>query len=300
MVIFNVLLCLLLCGLILYVFFLKRQIKRLAGQVKTMSADSKKGSRFFVDFREKNLIALVDELNQMVNTYESEKVQVKQAEENLQLSITGLSHDLRTPLTAIDGYVQLLKLTDDPLKKKQYLDVIELSVSKLLEMTNQFYDLTRIDLNQKGFDLVKISLNDTIQDNFLNFFDSFEKSGLTIKFPENSESIHVLADKVLLNRVIQNIIQNILRYAQGKVEIEYAKQGNFGVVTFINDIKSGSKISIEKVFDRFYTESKTRTNSESSGLGLYISKRLIENMNGNMDAKLVQQQFSIEIKLPYI
>jgi len=149
MVIFNVLL-LLLCGLILYVFFLKRQIKLLAKQVNTMSADSKKGSRFFVDFREKNLIALVDELNQMVNTYESEKVQVKQAEENLQLSITGLSHDLRTPLTAIDGYVQLLKLTDDPLKKKQYLDVIELSVSKLLEMTNQFYDLTRIDLNAGG------------------------------------------------------------------------------------------------------------------------------------------------------
>lgn len=192
------------------------------------------------------------------------------------------------------------QLTDDPLKKKQYLDIIELSVSKLLEMSNQFYDLTRIDPNQKGFDLVKLSLNDTIQDNFLNFFDSFEKSGLTIKFLENGESIHVLADKILLNRVIQNIIQNILRYAQGKVEIEYAKQGDFGVVTFINDIKPGSKISIEKVFDRFYTESKTRTNTESSGLGLYISKRLIENMNGNMDAKLVQQRFSIEIKLPYI
>ncbi|WP_366150711.1 ATP-binding protein [Companilactobacillus muriivasis] len=74
----------------------------------------------------------------------------------------------------------------------------------------------------------------------------------------------------------------------------------FGVVTFINDIKPGSKISIEKAFNRFYTESKTRTNTKSSGLGLYISKRLIENMNGNMNAKLVQQQFSIEIKLPFI
>jgi len=300
MIVFSAVLILLVCSLLLYVFFLRHQIKRLARQVKTMPIDSKKGSRFFVDFREESLISLVDELNKMVNTYESEKVQIKQAEENLQLSITGLSHDLRTPLTAIDGYVQLLQLTDDPIKKKQYLDIIELSISKLLEMTNQFYDLTRIDLNQKGFDLVKISLNSTIQDNFLNFFDSFEKSGLTIKFPENAETVHVLADKVLLNRVIQNIIQNILRYAQDRVEIKYDREANFGTVTFVNDIKPGSKMSIEKVFDRFYTESKTRTNTESSGLGLYISKRLIENMNGHMDAKIVKQQFSIEIKLPYI
>jgi len=299
-VIINILLLAVIISLVIYLFLLKQQIRKLAQQVKKMPTISKNGSRLFVEFREKNLINLIDELNQMVNTYESEKVQIKHAEENLQLSITGLSHDLRTPLTAIDGYVQLLKLTDDPIKKNQYLDIIEVSISKLLEMTNQFYDLSRIDINQKGLNLVKLSLNEMIQDNFLSFFDSFEKAGLKIKFPENSKTIHVMADKILLNRVIQNVIQNILRYAQDQVEIDFDHQGNLGVLTVVNNIKKGSKMSIEKVFDRFYTESQPRTNTESSGLGLYISKRLIENMNGSMDAQLKGQKFSIVIKLPYI
>lgn len=298
--IINILLLAVIISLVIYLFLLKQQIRKLAQQVKKMPTISKNGSRLFVEFREKNLINLIDELNQMVNTYESEKVQIKHAEENLQLSITGLSHDLRTPLTAIDGYVQLLKLTDDPIKKNQYLDIIEVSISKLLEMTNQFYDLSRIDINQKGLNLVKLSLNEMIQDNFLSFFDSFEKAGLKIKFPENSKTIHVMADKILLNRVIQNVIQNILRYAQDQVEIDFDHQGNLGVLTVVNNIKKGSKMSIEKVFDRFYTESQPRTNTESSGLGLYISKRLIENMNGSMDAQLKGQKFSIVIKLPYI
>jgi len=299
-VIINILLLAVIISLVIYLFLLKQQIRKLAQQVKKMPTISKNGSRLFVEFREKNLINLIDELNQMVNTYESEKVQIKHAEENLQLSITGLSHDLRTPLTAIDGYVQLLKLTDDPIKKNQYLDIIEVSISKLLEMTNQFYDLSRIDINQKGLNLVKLSLNEMIQDNFLSFFDSFEKAGLKIKFPENSKTIHVMADKILLNRVIQNVIQNILRYAQDQVEIDFDHQGNLGVLTVVNNIKKGYKMSIEKVFDRFYTESQPRTNTESSGLGLYISKRLIENMNGSMDAQLKGQKFSIVIKLPYI
>jgi len=299
-VIINIILLVIIISLVIYLFLLKRQIQKLSQQVKKMPTISKNGSRLFVEFREKNLINLIDELNQMVNTYESEKVQIKHAEENLQLSITGLSHDLRTPLTAIDGYVQLLKLTDDPIKKNQYLDIIEVSISKLLEMTNQFYDLSRIDINQKGLNLVKLSLNEMIQDNFLSFFDSFEKAGLKIKFPENSKTIHVMADKVLLNRVIQNVIQNILRYAQDQVEVTFDHQGDVGVLTVVNNIKKGSKMSIEKVFDRFYTESQPRTNTESSGLGLYISKRLIENMNGSMDAQLKGQRFSIVIKLPYI
>lgn len=300
MLVFSLIMVLIVVFLLIYVILLKKQIHKLSIRVKKMPTKSKYGSRFFVDFREKNLIELVEELNSMVDAYEADKVKTKRAEENLQLSITGLSHDLRTPLTAIDGYVQLLRLTDDSNKKVQYLDTIEQSVSKLIEMTNQFYDLTRIDINQKGMNLDKIVLNDIVQDNFLNFFDSLKKAGLEIKFSKSASKIDVLADKILLDRVIQNVIQNILRYARDNVKITYGSNKNFGILTITNNIKLGSRVSIEKVFDRFYTENKTRTNTESSGLGLYVSKRLIENMDGTMEASLSAQQFSIEIKLPCI
>ncbi len=296
--VFSVVLCILIITLVVYVFLLKKQINKLSLKIKKMPTGSQYGSRLFLDFREKNLIQLVDSLNEMVDQYESEKVHIKKSEENLHLSITDLSHDLRTPLTVIDGYIQLLRHTDDPTKKMQYLDIIEQSVSKLVEMTNQFYDLTRIDINQKGMELSKITLNEIVQDDFLNFFDSFETAGVEIHFEDNQPRINILADKVLLNRVIQNVIQNILRYAKDEVHIEFAQDNKFGSVMIKNNIKSESRVSIEKVFDRFYTEKQSRTNAESSGLGLYISKRMIENMNGSMDAELNNQQFLIKIKLP--
>ncbi|WP_025023813.1 sensor histidine kinase [Companilactobacillus nodensis] len=300
MIVISFISILLVSILLVYILLLKKQIHKLSIEVNKMPTKSKYGSRFFVDFREKNLIGLVDELNSMIDKYESENIQIKRAEENLQLSITGLSHDLRTPLTAIDGYVQLLRTTTDVDKKSQYISIIEQSVSKLIEMTNQFYDLTRIDINQKGMNLDKISLSEIVQDNFLNFFDSFEKDGLNIEFAEDTPNITVMADKVLINRVIQNVIQNILRYAYERVNVDYEIKDKMGVLRITNDIKPGSRVSIEKVFDRFYTENQTRTNTESSGLGLYVSKRLIENMNGSMKAELDQQQFSIEIMLPRI
>lgn len=300
MVTVNIILILMILALGYYIFSLKNQVRKTVKQMNEMPTISKNGSRFFVDFREKDLLKLVDALNKMVNDYESEKIVTKRTEKNLQLSITGLSHDLRTPLTAIDGYVQLLKTTDNPNKKQEYLDIIELSTSKLLEMTNQFYDLNRIDMRQKNLNLEKLLLNELVQNEFLNFFNSFEQLGLKINFSDTEINLPVMADKILLNRVVQNVIQNILRYTQKMVDIDYKQQDKWGIVMIKNNIKFDSHVSIEKVFDRFYTESPSRTNTEASGLGLYISKKIIEKMNGKMDAKLVGQWFTIEIRLPYM
>lgn len=283
-----------------YIFSLKKQLSKTAKQINEMPTISKNGSRFFVEFREKNLLKLVDVLNQMVNDYESEKVEIKRTETNLQLSITGLSHDLRTPLTAIDGYVQLLKVTDDSNKRQEYLNIIESSTSKLMDMTNQFYDLTRVDLKQKNLDLRELNLKDLVQNNFLEFFSNFERVGLKINFFDSEMNLTVIADKMLLNRVIQNVIQNTLRYARQMVDVKYMQNDNWRTVIIQNDIKESSRISVERVFDRFYTESLSRTNAESSGLGLYISKKMIEKMQGEMDAELIGKKFAIKIRLPYV
>ena len=90
----------------------------------------------------------------------------------------------------------------------------------------------------------------------------------------------------MLIRVLQNIAQNILRYAKSKAVISYGNEGDELVFIIKNDIKSDSKLAVEKVFTRFYTEVSSRTNTEASGLGLYLSKKLVEKMNGNMDAEL--------------
>jgi K+-sensing histidine kinase KdpD len=104
----------------------------------------------------------------------------------------------------------------------------------------------------------------------------------------------------MLIRVIQNIVQNILRYAKSTAVISYRREGNHLVLMVKNDLKPDSKVAIEKVFTRFYTEVSSRTNTEASGLGLYLSKNLVEKMNGRKDAEVEDGYFIIRIYLPVI
>ncbi|WP_231889824.1 sensor histidine kinase KdpD [Oceanobacillus sp. Castelsardo] len=135
-------------ALLFYIYFLKRELRKLKHEVKELPTRASFGSRLSLDFRDKALLDLVDELNQMVDAFEEKSYQAKKMEENVKLSIAGLSHDLRTPLTSIKGYVQLLNETSDEAKRMHYLKIIEHSVQRLMEMTDHFYDLARIETNQ--------------------------------------------------------------------------------------------------------------------------------------------------------
>lgn len=284
--------------LLLYINYLKRELRNLKNKIREIPASSGFGRRLFLDFREKTLLELVDELNQMVDAYESKIRQARQMEENVKLSIAGLSHDLRTPLTSIHGYIQLLQVTTEETKKAQYLEIIEHSVQRLMDMTDQFYDLTRIEMNQKEIVLSSICLSQLVEESFLSFYEQLEKKNIEIQFPEQTKDRPIIADSLLLNRVIQNIVQNILRYAKSKVVISYESEEDDLICIVKNDIKPESKVAIEKVFTMFYTEITSRTNTESSGLGLYLSKKLVEKMNGNMDATLNDNWFILKIRLP--
>ncbi|HWO98936.1 MAG TPA: HAMP domain-containing sensor histidine kinase [Bacillus sp. (in: firmicutes)] len=284
--------------LLLYIYFLKRELRKLKHEVKGLPTRSSFGGRLSLDFREKTLMDLVDELNQMIDAFEGKNRQAKQMEENVKLSIAGLSHDLRTPLTSINGYVQLLNATTDETKRSHYLKIIEHSVKRLIEMTDHFYDLARIETNQKEIALSSISLSNIVEEIFLSFYEQFEEKKIELQFPEQINDRQIIADKLMLIRVIQNIVQNILRYAKSKAMISYRNEGNHLIFSVKNDIKPDSKVAVEKVFMRFYTEVTSRTNTEASGLGLYLSKKLVEKMNGKMDAELNDNWFILRIHLP--
>ncbi len=285
-------------ALLFYIYFFKREIKRLNQEIKNIPTRASFGGRLSVNFREKTLLELIDELNQMIDAFEEKNRQVKKMEENVKLSITGLSHDLRTPLTSINGYVQLLHATNDETKKEHYLAVIDHSVKRLLEMTEHFYDLARIETSQKEMVLSPISLFKLVEEIFLTFYEQLEKRKIALQFPEQTDDRKIIGDQLMLTRVFQNIAQNILRYAKSKAIIRYENAKDYLVFSIKNDIKRDNKMAVEKVFMRFYTEDTSRTNTEASGLGLYLSKKLVEKMNGKMEARLQDNWFVLTIYLP--
>ena len=288
----------LILALLFYIFFLKKELRKLKNNLAAMPDHSKFGSRLSVDFRQKETLALVEELNRMIDVYEDKNRQAKKMEDNVKLSIAGISHDLRTPLTSINGYVQLLSATDDIEKRQQYLTVIERSVNRLIEMTDTFYDLARIETNQKEMEPTSIALQALVEETFLSFYEQFEVNHLEVEFPKDSSNEEIIADRIMTVRVVQNVIQNILRYADSTAVISYSVQDNYFKFSVKNDVKPDSKIAIEKVFSRFYTEDASRTNVEASGLGLYMSKKLVEKMDGKMNAELNGKWFTVNIYLP--
>lgn len=291
---------LLTLALLFYLYFLKRELRKLKQAVHHLPTCASFGSRLSLDFREKTLLELVDELNLMINMFEDKNRKAKQMEENVKLSIAGLSHDLRTPLTSINGYVQLLNATNDEERRKHYVAIIEQSVKRLIEMTEHFYDLARMETNQKDIVLAAISLSNLVEEIFLSFYEQLEEKEIELQFSKEIMDSKIIADKLMVTRVLHNIIQNILRYAKSIAIIGYDMEKDYLVLHIKNDIKRDSRVAIEKVFMRFYTEVSSRTNTEANGLGLYLSKKLVEKMNGKMEAELQNNWFILKVYFPII
>lgn len=283
---------------LLYILFLKREVKKLAGEVRKLPSRSKHGGRLSLDFREQSLLKLIDALNEMADSFENKNYQTKKIEDNVKLSIVGLSHDLRTPLTAINGYVQLLRETDDEEKRNDYMTIIEQSVDRLIEMTDHFYDLAQIETNQKEMELTNFFLPNVVEECFLSYYQQFEDKDIKLEFPSETTSQQIIADRLVIQRVINNLIQNVLRYAKSQAIISYQEENEELILTIQNDIKPDSQIAIEQVFTRFYTENTSRTNTEASGLGLYLSKQFVEKMKGQMEATLNKDWFTIRLRFP--
>lgn len=207
-----VILSLLLIGLVLYLFFLKREIRLLTTSVRNIPTTSKYGSRLFNTFYKPDLVKLVDEINTMIDAYEAEKEKLNLTEQSVQHAITSISHDLRTPLTAMKGYLQLLQNEQE--LNPTHLMQIEASVERLVVLTNEFYELAKFTIDSTQTNWQKIEVIQTIETIFLNYYENFEKQGIQVDFPTDCPTYWLITDEQKLQRIIENLIQNILRYGK--------------------------------------------------------------------------------------
>lgn len=217
-----VILSLLLIGLVLYLFFLKREIRLLTKSVHNIPTTSKYGSRLFNTFYEPDLVNLVDELNTMIDTYEAEREQLNVTEQTIQHAITSVSHDLRTPLTAIKGYLQLLQNEQE--LNPTHLIQIETSVERLIVLTNEFYELAKFTIDSEQMNWQKIEVIQTIETIFLSYYENFEKQGIQVDFPTDCPTYWLITDEQKFQRIIENLIQNILRYGQSRLPFTTKKK----------------------------------------------------------------------------
>lgn len=287
------LLSILSISLFISLFLLKREIRSIKKQIH----DYENGVEKPIDIvlLDKDLTELAAEINKNQSLLKEDKLSIIRREHHLKETISNISHDLRTPLTSLIGYLQLLHKTNLTGEQKEYLN-ISVSRGKYLQtLINDFYDISVLENTDNVPNFIKINLNNILTEIVLSFTEQFEQKNIipTINYP--NAPTYVLADEIMLKRIITNLISNVIRYGTKELKITISNN-HFIDVKFQNLISSTTNIDINKLFEKFYTADISR-NQSGSGLGLYIVKLLAEKMNGKVSANFNDNELVISLLL---
>ncbi|ELC8389334.1 HAMP domain-containing sensor histidine kinase [Clostridium perfringens] len=280
---------------LLIIFILKtKEINRLTLELKKLNSEGKieKLRLLLPNKNIENLIVeintLIDDKRKMENIYKEKDIELREA-------IANMSHDLRTPLTSIMGYVYLLN--DDKLDKeerKEYLKIIEKRSLVLNDLITNFYGLSRIQADQYEIKLEPVNLELVLGEIIAAFYET-----LDYKFGEPEINIEeglgpVLGDKQALNRIFTNLIENIIKHGEGEVKISLKKKNKYIVMEFSNKAEELEPKDVNRIFEKFFTKDRMRT-GQNTGLGLAIVKLLVEKQGQKIEAKKVGNRLVINI-----
>jgi len=204
-------------------------------------------------------------------------------------AITNISHDIRTPLTSVRGYLDLLKDEDDKEKIGAYLSIIDERTEAMKQLTEELFQYSLL-MTEDEIKTEKIILNHALEDAFAAGYTLLTSKNIIPEISITDKLIEINADKNLLSRIFGNIISNAAKYSEGDLFITLRDNGE---IEFRNTASGIDEIQAGKLFDRFYTVSNARV---STGLGLSIAKQFTEAMGGTISSSLKGNQLSITLK----
>lgn len=285
------LLTLLCIGMALRLYTLERDVKGCARQLRDapgtpvhMAAPNKAAEE---------LLAAVNELQRLG---QERNAQYRQQEKAIRQQISNISHDLRTPLTSILGYLQLLDGdTLTPEERREYMDVVRGRAKSLQSLITSFYDLSRLEGQEYPLVREKVDLYHCLSQLAAEFYNDFEQSGFDMAVDLQENLPCVMADPAGVLRVFTNLIRNALEHGHVRMSIRLWREGEYIVSRFSNDAGDLTEEDVEHVFDRFFTADKMRT-GQSTGLGLAIVKAMTEQMGHQVGARLEEGMFVVEVR----
>lgn len=221
--------------------------------------------------------------------------------------ITNVSHDIKTPLTSIINYVDLIKRenVDDP-KIKEYIEILDVKSQRLKQLTDDLVEASKISSGNIVLQWEKINLNELLNQTIGEFSEKFEQKKLTPIVRTRKSGIYIEADSRRIWRVIENLFNNIFKYALAgtrvyiDVEEIRAEKGTGQVALSIKNISANPiKVNSDELSERFIRGDESRT-TEGSGLGLSIAKNLTEVMKGKFEIIVDGDLFKVVLTFPLL
>ena len=245
-----------------------------------------------ISHRDKTMLKLANGLNTELRKLRSERHRFQQGDLELKSAVTHISHDLRTPLTAICGYLELLDREEKTETVNRYIRIIKDRVDILTQLSEELFRYSVIISTKDNIIKEHVVLNTVLEESIAAFYTVLTERNIVPEIEISETKVMRMLDRSALSRVFSNLISNAIKYSDGDLKIVLSERGE---VTFSNMASGLDEIQVGRLFDRFYTVEAAR---KSTGLGLAISKTLVEEMNGTISAKYENGRLSIHILFP--
>lgn len=267
---------------------LKRQLKSISRQLRVEHT-----RLVTVAFADDDVEKVALEINQLLEEIQQAIIKSNASAMSLKTSIADISHDMKTPLTSVIGYLQLAEKECDDEKMGEIIEICLERTRYCNALINDFFELSLIELQGCTPKMERVDVAGIICDQILASHPSFEEKNITPQFEDFDKTVFVSADRNMLNRVIQNLISNGIKYTSGDLSFYILEENGRVIITVSNSVDI--PVDTTHIFDRFYTEDKSR--SRGSGIGLYICRQFVDAMGGSIRAEMDGNCLSIKVIL---
>ena len=274
-------------------FLMIKEIYNIKTQLEFL-IDNNSQMRISTGFSIKPFLEFAEIINKFLDSFHNkEKIYINK-EKYLQNTIRGLSHDIRTPLTSLDGYLQVVgKGVQNPNNQK-YFDIMKKRIESLNNILDQLFTFVKLQEEEYKLEMEEIDISSLALETLLNYYEDFKFRNIEPQIDFPKDKIFIRANTDALERIFQNIYKNILEHGTNPLSLSISKNYNKIIFVSKNKIKGDLKVNKDEVFKEFYKADNSRKGS-STGLGLAITKALVEKLDGQISADIEDDIFIIKI-----
>jgi len=286
----------LLCAAVIIILLCVKIIllKKSAREISSQFADrleNDTNNLIYISTGDKDMRQLAANINDKLKEVRQKQLQYEYGNTELKNAITNISHDIRTPLTAIYGYLDMIQKTDDPDKQARYISIMKDRSELMKQLTEELFRYSMIISDESEMETEEVFVNQALAESISSFYPALSEKGIVPQIKITDKHIIRNVNKAALLRVFSNLLNNAVKYSDGDLEITLSDSGE---ITFANTSKELSKVEVGQLFDRFFTVEAAH---HSTGLGLSIARALIERMGGTITADYGSERLTIKILL---
>lgn len=276
-------------ALLIKIYYLRKGVQEIADAfADRLTMDT--NTLITISARDAYLCKLATAINEQLRLLRRQRHRYLSGDRELKEAVTNISHDLRTPLTAICGYMDLLEKEEKSEAVTRYLSLIANRTEALKQLTEELFRYSVILSTQEEMELEAVCINNVLEESIAGFYGALTERGIVPDISLSEKPVERRLNKEALSRVFGNILNNALKYSDGDLEIVLQEDGQ---ILFANEAENLSEVQVGKLFDRFFTVEAARN---SNGLGLSIAKTLVEHMGGRISASYEKQRLRIVIQ----